>query len=74
VENSAELRKHALARAVQVTGSTDNLSSLIGCSPGKLHFMLEGLVDVPDYVFLEVVDILADPAIDAGGAVGSTRC
>jgi hypothetical protein len=65
MENSAELRKYALARAVQITGSTDNLCSLIGCTPGRLHFMLEGLVDVPDYIFLEVVDLLANPAIDA---------
>jgi hypothetical protein len=66
VENSGKLRKHALARAVQITGSTDNLANLIGCTPSKLHFMLEGLVDVPDYVFLEVVDLLANPAIEAG--------
>ena len=58
------VQARAVRRAAEILGP-DALAIRLGVAPERVYLWMEGVVRLPDSVFLEVVDIIGDHALQA---------
>ena len=58
MSSPSALRLRALARAVELSGGPKRLAQYLGTSTLKITFLLQGASQVPEELFLQVVDLL----------------
>ena len=60
---SSSVYTRALARAIEIAGSAENLAAFLGSSPREISTWVTGETNPPMPIFLALVDVLAANAL-----------